>query len=117
MLAGDGASYRAALLDMSFHAPTEYLQRWRATDNGQEAQAAQHSDGLLVLDELGQVDPKVAGESAYMLANGQGKARAGAPELALVVAVSRRDPAGRPHGRGRQAHARRARAAHGGHAG
>ncbi|MBK6850851.1 MAG: DUF927 domain-containing protein [Burkholderiales bacterium] len=55
----------------------EYLQRWRATDNGLEAQAAQHSDGVLVLDELGQLDAKVAGESAYMLANGQGKARAG----------------------------------------
>jgi len=55
----------------------EYLQRWRATDNGLEAQAAQHSDALLVLDELGQLDAKVAGESAYMLANGQGKARAG----------------------------------------
>lgn len=55
----------------------DYLQRWRATDNGLEAQAAQHSDALLVLDELGQLDAKVAGESAYMLANGQGKARAG----------------------------------------
>ncbi|RZS47497.1 DUF927 domain-containing protein [Sphaerotilus mobilis] len=55
----------------------DYLQRWRATDNGLEAQAAQHSDVLLVLDELGQIDAKVAGESAYMLANGQGKARAG----------------------------------------
>lgn len=55
----------------------DYLQRWRATDNGLEAQAAQHSDGVLVLDELGQLDAKVAGESAYMLANGQGKARAG----------------------------------------
>ena len=55
----------------------DYLQRWRATDNGLEAQAAQHSDSLLVLDELGQVDSRVAGESAYMLANGQGKARAG----------------------------------------
>jgi putative DNA primase/helicase len=55
----------------------EYLQRWRATDNGIEAMAAQHSDGLLCLDELAQLDPKVAGESAYMLANGQGKSRAG----------------------------------------
>ncbi len=55
----------------------DYLQRWRATDNGLEAQAAQHSDGVLVLDELGQLDARVAGESAYMLANGQGKARAG----------------------------------------
>lgn len=54
----------------------EYLQRWRATDNGLEALAAQHSDCLLVLDELSQVDPKAAGEAAYMLANGSGKARA-----------------------------------------
>ena len=54
----------------------EYLQRWRATDNGLEALAAQHSDCLLVLDELSQADPKAAGEAAYMLANGGGKARA-----------------------------------------
>ncbi|MGV8823893.1 DUF927 domain-containing protein [Methylibium petroleiphilum] len=55
----------------------DYLQRWRATDNGLESLAAQHSDGLLCLDELAQLDAKVAGESAYMLANGQGKSRAG----------------------------------------
>lgn len=54
----------------------EYMQRWRATDNGLEALAAQHSDCLLVLDELSQVDPKAAGEAAYMLGNGSGKARA-----------------------------------------
>ena len=51
-----------------------YLQRWRSTDNALEATAAQHSDGLLILDELAQVDPKTAGECAYMLANEQGKA-------------------------------------------
>jgi uncharacterized protein (DUF927 family) len=54
----------------------DYLQRWRATDNGLEGLAAQHSDCLLVLDEISQVDPKAAGEVAYMLANGSGKARA-----------------------------------------
>jgi putative DNA primase/helicase len=53
-----------------------YLQRWRATDNGLEALAAQHSDCLLALDEISQVDPRAAGEVAYMLANGSGKARA-----------------------------------------
>jgi putative DNA primase/helicase len=53
-----------------------YLQRWRATDNALEAIAAQHSDCLLILDELAQIDPKTAGECAYMLANEQGKARA-----------------------------------------
>lgn len=55
----------------------DYMQRWRATDNGLEALAAQHSDCLLLLDELSQIDPKQAGEVAYMLANGSGKVRAG----------------------------------------
>ena len=54
-----------------------YMQRWRATDNGLEGMAAQHSDAVLCLDELAQIDPKVAGEASYMLANGQGKSRAG----------------------------------------
>lgn len=53
----------------------DYMQRWRATDNGLEGLASQHSDCLLVLDELSQVDPKSAGEVAYMLANGSGKIR------------------------------------------
>jgi putative DNA primase/helicase len=55
----------------------DYLQRWRASDNGMEGMAAQHSDSLLCLDELAQLDPKVAGEAAYMLSNGTGKVRAG----------------------------------------
>ncbi|MBF0427212.1 MAG: DUF927 domain-containing protein, partial [Magnetococcales bacterium] len=53
----------------------ERLQRWRATSNGLEAVALAHNDSLLCLDELGQVDPREAGEIAYMLANGSGKAR------------------------------------------
>lgn len=52
-----------------------YMQRWRATDNALESIAAQHCDGLLILDELAQVDPRTAGECAYMLSNEQGKAR------------------------------------------
>ncbi len=63
-----------------------YLQRWRTTDNALEAIAAQHCDALLVLDELAQVDPKTAGECAYMLANESSKARAtrnGAPRPRL----------------------------------
>ena len=55
----------------------EYMQRWRATDNGLEALAMQHCDAPLLLDELAQLDPKAAGEVAYMLANGSGKTRAG----------------------------------------
>ena len=53
-----------------------YVQTWRATDNGLEATAARHCDTFLALDELGQADGRTAAETAYMLANGQGKARA-----------------------------------------
>jgi putative DNA primase/helicase len=53
-----------------------YVQRWRTTDNALEAIAVQHCDCLLILDELGQLDPKVAGECAYMLANESEKGRA-----------------------------------------
>ena len=56
--------------------PERYVRTWRATANGLEGIAAVHNDGLLVLDELHQIDPKEAAECAYMLANGQGKARA-----------------------------------------
>lgn len=61
-----------------------YINRWRATTNGLESLAAMHNDTLLILDEMGQVDPKVVGEIAYMLANGQGKqrsARTGAAKM------------------------------------
>jgi len=54
----------------------DYMQRWRATENGLEAVAMQHCDAPLFLDELAQIDPKVAGAAAYLLANSSGKARA-----------------------------------------
>jgi len=56
--------------------PRRYVREWRATTNGLEGLAALHNDGILILDELSQIDPKRAGEAAYLLANGQGKARA-----------------------------------------
>ena len=52
-----------------------FVQRWRGTDNGIEALAAAHSDLCLMLDELAQLDPRTAGEAAYMLGNGAGKVR------------------------------------------
>lgn len=55
--------------------PKKYAQTWRATANGLEGVAAINSDGLLILDEIGQANPKEIGETAYMLANGQSKAR------------------------------------------
>lgn len=53
-----------------------YLRTWRATANGIEGTASEFSDCLLALDELGQVDGREIGAITYMLANGQGKARA-----------------------------------------
>lgn len=52
-----------------------YMQRWNATMNAVESTAVQHGDALLVLDELSQLDARVAGEVAYLLANGQEKGR------------------------------------------
>lgn len=53
-----------------------FTRPWRTTDNALEGVAANHCDSLLCLDEIGQVDARVAGDIAYMLANGQGKTRA-----------------------------------------
>jgi uncharacterized protein (DUF927 family) len=53
-----------------------FLNSWRTTDNALESRAVLHSDTLLLLDELGQVSGQVAAKTIYMLANGQGKARA-----------------------------------------
>jgi uncharacterized protein (DUF927 family) len=56
--------------------PDGYRRTWRATGNGLEGVAGLHNDGLLILDELSESDPRETGEAVYMLANGQGKTRA-----------------------------------------
>lgn len=55
--------------------PDSYMQKWRATGPALEYLGEQHNDCTLILDELGQLDPKEAGFSAYMLADGAGKNR------------------------------------------
>ena len=68
-----------------FGAP-DYVRGWRATDNAMEGMAAQHCDLPLILDELSQVEGRVAGDCAYLLSNGQGKSRmsrTGAPRQTL----------------------------------
>jgi uncharacterized protein (DUF927 family) len=52
-----------------------FVQSWRTTANGLEAIAELHNDLALFLDELAQMDPREAGETAYLLGNGSGKAR------------------------------------------
>lgn len=62
--------------------PASYVRLWRSTTNGLEGLAALHNDGILILDEIGQIDPGAAGDAAYLLANGQGKVRASRNGLA-----------------------------------
>jgi len=54
-----------------------YLLNWKSTANSFEDVAQSHNDAVMVIDELGQADPKSVGDICYMLANGQGKARMG----------------------------------------
>ncbi|WP_140636174.1 DUF927 domain-containing protein [Methylibium rhizosphaerae] len=77
-LRGDSSKGKTTALRLaaSVWGRPSYMQRWRTTDNALEATAVQHCDGLLILDEFGQLDPRVAGECAYMLANDQEKGRA-----------------------------------------
>jgi putative DNA primase/helicase len=51
------------------------VPRWLTTSNGLESTATAFNHLCLPLDEIGQADPHEVGNIAYMLANGQGKAR------------------------------------------
>ncbi len=52
------------------------IPTWRTTVNGLESIATAHNHSVMPLDEINQAgDPKQVGEVAYMLGNGQGKAR------------------------------------------
>lgn len=53
-----------------------YKRSWLTTANGLEGAAMLFNDGLLVLDEIGECDPKDVGNIIYALGNGKGKQRA-----------------------------------------
>lgn len=59
----------------SVYGGPRFMRSARGTDNALESLAAQHCDMALLLDEFGQMDPRIAGEVAYMLANGSAKSR------------------------------------------
>lgn len=71
----DGKSTAQFIAASVWGPPRQYARTWRATANGLEGTATIHNDGLLILDEIGQANPKDIGEVSYMLANGQNKAR------------------------------------------
>lgn len=62
-----------------------YITEWRATGNGLEQRALLSNDTLLALDELSQLDAKIADSMIYALANGYVKQRAKA-ESGIITA-------------------------------
>ncbi|WP_338509680.1 DUF927 domain-containing protein [Pseudomonas poae] len=77
-LYGDSSGGKTTHLQVaaSIYGGPPLVRSWRSTDNALESVAATHSDALLVLDEIGMCDPRIIGETVYMLGNGKGKARA-----------------------------------------
>lgn len=78
---GDSSLGKSTLLKVAASvygnpATGEYTKTWRTTDNALEGMAAAHSDCLLVLDEIGQIEPRIVGETVYSLGSGVGKSRA-----------------------------------------
>lgn len=67
----------------------DFKRSWKATGNAIEGQAALHNDNLLILDEIKEANPFEVGQTAYMLANGQGKGRANKSGLARKAATWR----------------------------
>jgi putative DNA primase/helicase len=84
-----GKSTAANIAASVYGEPKRYAKNWRQTDNALEGTALLHSDMLLILDEIGQLDPRHAGQVAYMLANGQGKGRSNRDGSARAVATWR----------------------------
>ncbi|MET3134768.1 putative DNA primase/helicase [Oxalobacteraceae bacterium GrIS 1.11] len=85
---GDSSSGKSTAFKVagSVFGGKDYPRNWRMTDNALETVAVQHSDALLLLDEIAQVDPKVVGDTVYMLANETGKGRATQTATARRVA-------------------------------
>ncbi len=78
-LKGNSSTGKSTALKMAcsvMSEPNKYRKQWKATVNGIEATASNHNHLMLALDEMGQMDAKQLGETAYMLSNGQGKQRA-----------------------------------------
>jgi putative DNA primase/helicase len=85
-LRGASSTGKSTLLRLanSVWGTTSSLPTWNGTRNALESIAASHSGRLLALDEIGEADPRSVGETAYALANGQGKSR-------LTPSLSRTD--------------------------
>ncbi len=76
-LRGASSSGKSTLLRLanSVWGKTATLRTWNGTKNALEAIAASHSGRMLALDEIGEADGRSVGNTAYALANGQGRSR------------------------------------------
>ncbi len=52
-----------------------FVRKWNLTKNATEGLAEAHNDLPLIIDEIGEVDPREFGRTIYQLAGGQGKGR------------------------------------------
>jgi putative DNA primase/helicase len=80
-LVGDSRSGKSTILAAAASVwgpptPAGFLSSWRATSNGLESMCAARCDTALILDEIGQADPRDVGAAIYMICNGAGKSRA-----------------------------------------
>ena len=53
-----------------------YIQRWNATANALEAKAETFNDLVMVVDEIGEGDPRELGRTIYRIISGTGRGRA-----------------------------------------
>ena len=74
--AGGSSTGKTTTLRLASSVTGLALRSWRTTDNAAESWARSANDGVLLIDELSQVDSKAADSMAYMLGNGQTKGRA-----------------------------------------
>ena len=78
-LRGDSSTGKSTALEgaaSTWGHPDRYRRNWRTTVNGLQGVATLHNDGILLIDEITQVEAKDAGQSVYLLANEGGKSRA-----------------------------------------
>lgn len=76
---GDSSCGKSTAVEVSasIWGSSEFIRSWSATANGLEGIAAKRNDTCLILDEIDEASPYEIGKISYMLANGQGKQRAG----------------------------------------
>ncbi len=67
--------------------PGGFISKWNATATGLEIQALQRNHTLFCIDELGEVEPKIAGRLIYQLASGVQKGRGKASESGIGLAA------------------------------